>query len=1401
MRQPLALITISASPLSRAGRSLAALFLFAVWIHLNMAGVPYGRASAASPETSRSGETASPTTTDGCFRLSGAGFELHVDRTTGQLADLVDLEGDCSLLAADTLSPVTIRTEHGWIGGPSEETIGQEIAWRCVSHRYEPAKDPKRLVAVARAGSWEVEQCWELIDNTTVADGPARTGSVLAGHGMVLQGESSAEPERLPPLVACRATFRYLGQQAGETSGKDNDQHEGEGAGGDTLDGSPPTVRGVRFWLAARSPVAADDTYYEISSLWPPARFPLDRLEPGTRRTSRHSRATNAAVVVQSREPDRGLIAAFYSESEWAHVAVTEQADHIEVAHDQQVLDRARPGRPIAVGTRLLCLSRGDWNRTMAACRDIYRRIGVVVPKDMARRGASSIIYSCHPGGTIDSGFSDVGHIDALKETLPRLADLGVNVIWLLPFYEGSVYAPVDYYRLEERWGDEASLRRFVDAAHAYGMNVLLDLIPHGPKPESNLHVAHRDWVGTTEDGQMRLWWGCLGCDYAHPGWQQFMADHAVDWIRRVGIDGFRVDCAAGSPPNWAATEGRRPSQSGLFGAVGLQRKVRQAMEAVKRPVYLLPEGEGVPLNTVGEFTYPWSFAFGVLPSLHEMPVEQWVPAASDWLQRQKLCMPEGANFAWFVENHDTRRAELVWGPNTHRALLAFCAFARGAPLLYQEQQVGYSHYVRRLYDLRQRHAVLHLGEADYLKAAASPPVMTILRRLGDQRAVAAINFSKQPVATKLRLPAWWVSGVSCDLPDLRMARVDDGLGRPVTLDSAIALEPFSYAVLLFGTEEALRRASAGNTLRRRGQAADEPNHVPSAPAATSPDSPAAEMLGNGRLRVLVSSEVPGLPRSLAWADSERNWIEGFRVIEGPQKFAPLRRPIRLAATGLQPNRWQKLAEADERRNSKTQQPNERTVLAYRSDTDPLFDLETESELLPCGRLHVRLVLTPRRDVAATLAQLATTFRVPAADGWAVRTIEGLLCDDAYCWRPRNDTRPHRYQHDTTGAYWQSTLFPLPPGESRRPHVYLFDRRLGRYLGIAAVASHQDWNPKLELRQRDGDRAEPTVVIRWLDGKRGVGLKAGETIRLNVILSTGVGMPWCAEPKTAVTDSSCEGLRPTLSAAAGNLVVGNGHFEAAIARSAGGTLRTLRVGGADRPVVVGSTLYTDKGLYTYTWRDSLGVDRNIFAHDQGECDPRVEVERECETLVLGFSGRLRHSAGVGTAVARPPTEYHIRYTFDSSPEIAVAVSVRPHQYRPEVRAFLAHRLQFFEPQRFAVTGNGRGVIGRFSGQSGRLWQAAGAEFPVQRAFIEVPGGVTEIQMMGPADRLQNWFFLDASGDGYAFMAMNDGQPAHIVPYWRTVEYRLRVSEKAWEKVLPQSISWASWPAQKEPHKP
>jgi maltooligosyltrehalose trehalohydrolase len=151
-----------------------------------------------------------------------------------------------------------------------------------------------------------------------------------------------------------------------------------------------------------------------------------------------------------------------------------------------------------------------------------------------------SVLYELHVGT-----FTPEGTLDAAIDELPRLAALGISHVELMPVnqFQGSRnwgYDGVLWSAVQHTYGGPEALARFVDAAHAAGLGVVLDVVYNHVGPIGN-HVAE---FGPYFTDAVHLPWG-QAINVAGPGSdmvRRTIIENGCRWIEDFHVDGLRVD-------------------------------------------------------------------------------------------------------------------------------------------------------------------------------------------------------------------------------------------------------------------------------------------------------------------------------------------------------------------------------------------------------------------------------------------------------------------------------------------------------------------------------------------------------------------------------------------------------------------------------------------------------------------------------------------------------------------------------------------------------------------------------------------------------------------------------------------------------------------------------------------
>ena len=288
--------------------------------------------------------------------------------------------------------------------------------------------------------------------------------------------------------------------------------------------------------------------------------------------------------------------------------------------------------------------------------------------------------------------FSDDGNFKAVEAQLPRLKELGADIIWLMPIYPisqtnkkgtlGSPYAVADYKAVNPAYGTLADFKALVLRAHKLGLRVILDWVPNHTGHDHIWVKQHPDWYTrvkgklTTpldEKGKPTDWTDVVDLNYDNTEMRAAMIDALQYWVRECDVDGYRCDVAGLVPDDFWAD-------------------VRPALDKIK-PVFMLAEWEDDPkqFDVCFNMNYGWS--------LHKLLKEvakgtRPATAIDSLLTRNRERFPPGYYQMQFTQNHD----ENTWnGTLTESfgagadACTALAYTVDGMPLLYNGMEANLS--------------------------------------------------------------------------------------------------------------------------------------------------------------------------------------------------------------------------------------------------------------------------------------------------------------------------------------------------------------------------------------------------------------------------------------------------------------------------------------------------------------------------------------------------------------------------------------------------------------------------------------------------------------------------------------------------------------------------------------
>ncbi|MCK6430594.1 MAG: maltose alpha-D-glucosyltransferase, partial [Burkholderiaceae bacterium] len=308
-----------------------------------------------------------------------------------------------------------------------------------------------------------------------------------------------------------------------------------------------------------------------------------------------------------------------------------------------------------------------------------------------------AIVYEVHVKAFFDSNDDGIGDFPGLTSKLDYLHDLGVNTIWLLPFYPSPFrddgYDVADYHNVHPAYGTREDFRRFVREAHKRGLRVITELVVNhtsdqhpwfqaarrAPKGsvKRNFYVWSDDpnrYAGTRiifTDSEKSNWtWDEVAQQYY---WHRFFHHQpdlnfdnpqvlkAVIRIMRfwldMGVDGFRLDAI----PYLVERDGT--SNENLPETHAIIKKIRAALDARYTGRLLLAEANQWPEDVAEYFgdgdECHMAYHFPLMPRMYmALAMEDRHPIVEIMTQTPEI--PDACQWAIFLRNHDELTLEMV---------------------------------------------------------------------------------------------------------------------------------------------------------------------------------------------------------------------------------------------------------------------------------------------------------------------------------------------------------------------------------------------------------------------------------------------------------------------------------------------------------------------------------------------------------------------------------------------------------------------------------------------------------------------------------------------------------------------------------------------------------------------
>ena len=359
--------------------------------------------------------------------------------------------------------------------------------------------------------------------------------------------------------------------------------------------------------------------------------------------------------------------------------------------------------------------------------------------------------------------FSEEGSFTKVEEALPRLQELGIEILWLMPIHPigeverkgslGSYYSVKDFFDVNPEFGTKEEFRSLVEAAHEHDMKLILDWVANHTAWDNELTQTNPDFYETDEDGNFvpprgTDWTDVIQLDYNNPEVHDYMISALRYWVEEFNIDGYRADVAYLVPTEF-------------------WNRARAELDAIK-PVFMLAEAYEPELHPAFDMSYHWDFH-------HLMNrIAQGEGELSE-LDEQFAATREAFGEEAFMMNFITNHDENSWAGTTFErlgdgkeAFAVLTTTVEGMPLIYNGQETGldkmleffeddpiewdyestYVDFYTRLMHLKRDHPALQNGyrgaPLERIATSADEAIYAFSRSHEEDEVVVILNLSNQ---------------------------------------------------------------------------------------------------------------------------------------------------------------------------------------------------------------------------------------------------------------------------------------------------------------------------------------------------------------------------------------------------------------------------------------------------------------------------------------------------------------------------------------------------------------------------------------------------------------------------------------------------------------------------------
>ncbi len=358
--------------------------------------------------------------------------------------------------------------------------------------------------------------------------------------------------------------------------------------------------------------------------------------------------------------------------------------------------------------------------------------------------------------------YTPEGTLRAFEAHMPRLKEMGVGILWLMPIHPiseknrkgtlGSYYAVQDYQKVNSDFGSLDDLKHLVNYAHELGMKVVIDWVANHTGWDNWLITEHPEYYTKDSLGNMMVpensdWSDVADLNYDNMEMREYMIQSLEYWVKEANIDGYRCDVAGMVPTDfWVAA--------------------RTRLDAIK-PVFMLAEHESYEIHKAFDMTYGWEFHH-IMNQIAKG--EKGLDAIDSYIDKVDSTYCSDDYIMHFTSNHDENSwngTEFERMGDSYKAFAVLSSTMPGMPLIYSGQEaelkdrleffekdeidwneIKLHDFYSKLLHLKKENKALWNGNSggSYQRVATSSDedVYSFVREKGEDKVVVIINLSEK---------------------------------------------------------------------------------------------------------------------------------------------------------------------------------------------------------------------------------------------------------------------------------------------------------------------------------------------------------------------------------------------------------------------------------------------------------------------------------------------------------------------------------------------------------------------------------------------------------------------------------------------------------------------------------